>query len=526
MLSHLKLQDLILVDKAEIEFGAGLNIFTGETGSGKSAILIAVKLIAGERADVEWIRAGAPSAIVEAKLVSYSKESLNDIELPPNGEPLTVRREIHRSGKSRCFIEDQLVNASMLRDIMRPLIEMVDQSSSLELSMPEKQRKILDIYAGLEQESTHLFNLFTEMNDAKKELESTLAARLNRSRDLEWAESCFNEIEEVKWQKEEEENLTQSHLQLTHAQELTEKVAGTTEGLSNLAPHIRQLAHLVEGAASLDPQLRSSAQTIKTAALELDETEQFLRSYLSGLEEDPRRLEAVESRIGAIEALKRRFGPTWEDVEKKKAQFAAEIERLQGLDDLKADLEEKVRTLEEQADALAKELSEMRRQAAKALSQSVLEELRSLNLPHANFELRIDPKPLSSNGIDDIRFLFTANPGLATLPLDQCASGGELSRLLFATKVAIAEKESVQCLIFDEIDSNVGGQTAAVLGEKLQELSKNRQVICVTHFVQVARFAMHHFAVSKREHQGRAVTFVETLNSKQREQEYARMIGN
>jgi DNA repair protein RecN (Recombination protein N) len=526
LISHLKLQDLILIEKADIEFGDGLNIFTGETGSGKSAILTAIRLIAGERADSEWIRSGASIGIAEAKLRAFPKELCSEIDLPPLGDSLTIRREIHRSGKSRCFIEDCLVNASLLRSVMRPFLEMVDQGSSHELSSPEKQREILDLYGGLEQETKMLEEAFTEMTLTKKESESAASLGLNRARDLEWAEASLKEIEEVNWQKEEEESLTQAHLFLTHTQELTEKMAGALDGLSNLMPHIRRIAHTLEGAVPLDLQLGPSAGTLKTAALELNEAEHFLRSYVSRLEADPRRLAAIESRIGAIEHLKRSYGPTWEEVQKKKAQFTAEIDRLSSLDDLWAALALKLEKLEKETFAAAKRLSEKRQIAAKKLSHAVSNELKCLNLPHAEFEIEIATKPLSSNGIDEIRFLFAANPGVAPLPLEKTASGGEISRLLFATKVVLAEKDSVQCLIFDEIDSNVGGQTAAVLGEKLKKLSKTRQVICVTHFVQVARFAMHHFAVAKQERTDRAATFVKKLEPHQREQEFARMVGN
>jgi DNA repair protein RecN (Recombination protein N) len=196
------------------------------------------------------------------------------------------------------------------------------------------------------------------------------------------------------------------------------------------------------------------------------------------------------------------------------------------LDDRLAALEKEVKKLDEQTDAAAKRLSEKRQMAAKRLSLVLLKELKCLNLPHAKFEVGISPKSKSLHGIDEIHFLFAANPGQSPLPLEQATSGGELSRLLFATKVALTEKESIQCLIFDEIDSNVGGHTATILGEKLKELSKKRQVICVTHFVQVARLAMHHFAVSKQEKEGRAATFVKKLATNQREQEFSRMIGN
>jgi len=224
--------------------------------------------------------------------------------------------------------------------------------------------------------------------------------------------------------------------------------------------------------------------------------------------------------------LKKRFGPSWDDVERKKNELSAEIDRLLSLDETVASLEQNARRLEEETKQAARELSEKRQKAAPLFNRTVLEELRSLNLPSAAFQANLEAKSLSGLGIDAALFLFSANPGLPPLPLDQATSGGELSRLLLAIKIVLADKEKTACLVFDEIDSNVGGQTAAVLGEKLQKLSKHRQIVCVTHFVQVARCALRHFAVSKVEKGGRAKTLVDRLDAEAREKEYARMLGS
>jgi len=526
MLSRLKLQNLILVQATEIEFSRGLNIFTGETGSGKSALLTAIRLIAGQRAETEWIRSGASSAIVEAEIFAYSMEMLKEIDLPPSGEPLTLRRELHRSGKSRCFVEDRLVSVGFLRDLVRPVLEIIDQGSAALFSQAEEERRLLDVYARLESEVKSLSESFSALIGARSSLEEAMQAEAMKSRNLAWAEESLKEIVEVNWQKGEEEKLAERHTLLTHIQELTEKIGAAVEGIGSIAPRLRPLSHLLDSASSFDARLKPAAESLKAAALELDEAERALLSYAEGLEADPGRLAAIEERIGAIEMMKRRYGPTWEEVEQKKKHFAAEIERLAHLEETRSTLERELRALEEKTASLAAKLSAKRQSAAKAFAQAIIAELKCLNLPHVQFEIQLAPKPLSANGTDEIRYLFSANPGLSPLPLDQCASGGEISRLLFAAKVALAEKEKIQCLVFDEIDSNVGGQTAAVLGEKLRRLSESRQVICVTHFIQVARFAESHFAVSKKENEGRAATSVSLLrHPDEREREYVRMVG-
>lgn len=525
MLAKLKLKDLILIENEEIALGPGLNIFTGETGAGKSAILTAIRLIAGERAEVEWIRNGSNLASVEAQLFSYSADLLAGIDPPLPEQPLTIRRELHRSGKSRCFIEDHLVSVGYLKEFMRKEIEMIDQNSASLLFCEDKQRHILDAFFGLEQESAALSEHFKQTSVLKQQLDLLLSSQKTENRDLDWAETCLKTIEEANLQQDEEEMLNKDHAFLSHAQELIEKVGAAAENLSDLVLHLKRSSYQLDSVARLDDRLLPICQTMKMTSLELEEAERFLRSYLSNIDADPSRLAAIERRMHEIEKLKRRFGPSFDEIQKKKAEYQATIDKLSSLNQELALMQEKTKHCETLTLTHAAVLSEKRKECAHLFSQAVVNELKDLNLPHAKFEVEIRLKPLSASGIDQIQFLFSANPGSALLPIEECASGGELSRLLFSAKAALAKKESVQCLIFDEIDSNVGGQTAAILGEKLKKIAQERQVICVTHFVQVARFALHHFVVSKDEKEGRATTRVSRIIDEAREREYSRMIG-
>lgn len=526
MLQSLKIENLVLISKTTIPFGEGLNILTGETGAGKSVLLTAIRLITGEKSSADLIREGASCAIIEAELSDFSAQLPEEIDCPRPGEPLLIRREILRSGKSRCFIQDHLIPAAFLRKIIQSSIEIVDQSSSQTLCSKEAQQTMLDAFAGLEQELIVFSNSFKEETKLKKQLDAAIQANMHRERDLEWAESCIQRIEETNWQQDEENQLTEEHNLLTHAQERIEKIGTLTEELAVASPQIKRLSHLLDTLLKFDHQLVPIAEIFKSASLEIEEVEAQLQSYLGKCETDPERLAAVEQRIAAIDQLKRRFGASWEEVEKQKIKCSRQIEQLNALEDQINTLKEELDRLQKQHLDTAQIISERRKAAAHVFSKQVLEELKSLNLPYAQFEITLDTQPISSNGIDAIRFLFSANPGLSPIPLEQCASGGELSRLLLAIKIVLSEKENCKCLIFDEIDSNVGGQTAAILGEKLRKLARLRQVICVTHFAQVAKAAMHHFGVYKTESNGVATTTVKKLVQKDLEIEYNRMIGH
>ncbi len=526
MLLSLKIQNLILIESASIEFGPGLNILTGETGSGKSAVLSAIRLLAGERSDAQLIRKGADLAVVEARFSSLPAALLaqEGIEASP---PFTVRREISRSGKNRCFIEERQVSLAFLKEALSPSIQRVDQSSSRDLCSADIQRNRLDAFADLSL--SPLASSFAEEKNLESCLETLTQAQSQRDRDLKWAQEDLAAIEEVNWQEGEEEKLSDEHRLLSHAQELLEKLGSFSssllEGQTPIAPLLKRQSVLLEQCSRFDARLAPLSETLKNAALELEETGHALRSYVERLDADPQRLSTIESRIAEIESIKKRFGPSFEDAAKRKKALQDQIDSLSSLDEQIASARSSLELLRKKNLHLASEISRKRKSAAHKFQPLILAELQSLNLPNAQFSVLLEPKPLSANGADSIRFLFSANPGVSPIPLEECASGGELSRLLLAIEVILAEKEGKSCLVFDEIDSNVGGQTAAVLGEKLRQLSEGRQVLCVTHFLQVAKCALDHFLVSKRERQGQAFTLIDKLEGAARESEYRRMQG-
>ena len=509
MIQTLFIQNLILIEQARIEFGPGLNILTGETGAGKSAILAAIRLLLGERADTQLIRKDAELAIVEATLPS-----------------LTIRRELHRSGRSRCFVQDALVSLQELRALLCHSIELVDQSSSLQLASPDFQRTALDTYANAAETAAQLEHKFSALANAKIRLAELLHQKQSSTRKREQLQEDLAAIEETNWKSGEEEQLTAEHHLLAHAQELLGKLGNATNFLSEIIAPLKRFSHQLEQSSAIDPKLQESAQSLKTSALEIEEVNRFLTAYADAINIDPHRIHALEQRIAELEALKRRFGlSTFDALQELQKRLRTECEHIAHLDPDIERAQQEVQTLEKATCALATTLTAQRTKNAQPLARAILAELQSLNLPHARFAIEIHPKPLTSTGADQISCCFCANPNQPLLPLDQCASGGELSRLLFALKIALAMREKTTCLIFDEIDSNVGGQTAAILGAKLQTLAATRQLICVTHFVQVARCAHNHYLVTKQTATTGARKLITRLTTAAREREYARMMG-
>jgi DNA repair protein RecN (Recombination protein N) len=493
-LKSLKIQNLILIEKAEIHFSQALNILTGETGSGKSAILSAIRLIAGERADASMIRTGAEFAIVEATLEG----------------PTFIRREIHRSGKNRCFIDDAQVPLAQLKEAVN--IELIDQGSVYKFFTD--LTKMLDSYASIEDEVKRLNGSILEAKSLQEKLEKL--GQIPKERELEWAQKDLEMIEEINWSPDLDENLQKEHHLLIHASEMADKIGKVTYLLreDQTLPHLKKgLSHL-ESCVRVDASLEEMAQMMKSALLELEEVGRFIESYADKLESNPTRLEQVEKQMGTLTSIKRRFGP---DLGSIKKQLQEKINHLFSLDDEILSLKEQLLTLADKNQKLMTFITAQRKKAASPLRDAILSELQGLNLPHARLEISL------GEAFGDLQFLFSANPGVELTPVQMCASGGELSRLLLAMKTVLSSDSKT--LVFDEIDSNVGGQTATVLGQKLMHLAKKQQVICVTHFVQVAKCAMAHFLVSKSANHGSSYTEVKKLSEKEKEIEYDRMLG-
>lgn len=521
MLIRMKIQNLLFVEEADISFSEGLNILTGETGAGKSAILSAICLIAGHRADHQIIGKHKQFAIVEGWISKYTLPE--ELISPPANTPLLVRRELHLSGKSRCFVNDQQVSLSVLRQITNPIIEVIDQASSQLLYGREQQRFFLDLFGGTLKEAQELHKSVTATEKLQTELDALISLNKTREQDLAWEEADLSLISQVNLKPGEEESLVTEHAELASQQELGEKLSLLSESFQD---HLhKKTFSLLDECIHLDSTLSPLLEKLKNISCELEEFSNAIYSRIHQVETDPNRLNAVEERMKIIDQLKRRFGKTFEAIEKKKETCLKRIEELTHLDEKILSLQNTLSLQRQENQNLAAALSLKRKEKAFIFEKAILQELQSLNLPHAQFAIAMTLTPLSHNGIDCIDFLFSANPDRAPTSIQDCASGGELSRLFLSLKTVLADKEGNHCLVFDEIDGNVGGQTAVVLGEKLKTIAQGKQVICITHFVQVAKLASIHFCVTKKQREGLTMTHIAPLDIQEKEREYQRMLG-
>jgi DNA repair protein RecN (Recombination protein N) len=506
MIKRLSIRNLILIDKADISFGQGLNIITGETGSGKSAILSALRLILGERADLQMIGKHSDLAVVEA-------------EVAPLGISSHVRREIHRSGKSRSFVNDELVSLTELRALFTDFLELADQGAAYKLFVPEEQRLLLDAFGKIDlTEFTKAFHETQKKRLALDELRR-LAEEIRLEEDRLQNQLAF--LDKVNWQSGEEETLMKTHASLAKAEKSAEKLSALSdflsEGQSPILPPLKRFAGQMEAL-----ELPEMTVWLQSARANLEEASLFLSSYLADLDFSRDQLLKIEERIGEIEQIKRKYAKTQPEAQKIRDTVRERLAHLDKIDEEIKVAQTSYAASEGHLLSLEGKLTAERLIAAADVTKAVLAELHDLNIQGARLEIQIHRKNRSPTGADDIQWFFSANPGEPLLPLNQTASGGELSRLLLAIKIALKEKK---CLILDEIDGNVGGHTAALLGRKLQELSGVCQIICVTHFVQVAKCACHHFLVSKQQNEKGSVTHLQKLDETMRMVEYARMIG-
>lgn len=521
MLKSLKIRNLILVDEATITFEKGLNIITGETGAGKSAIIHAISLLCGQRSDSEMIGKHGDFAIIEAEISDFFLPP--ELEPPKNGQSLLIRREIHKSGKNRIFANDQLITLQQLKLITNWHIEIIEQSSALQILEKQEQKKILTTFAKIEEKIKIFEQEFLKQVACEKRISQLQSILKNRDQDLDWACQDLQAITDVDWKENEDDLLTQEHKTFSQAQEIISSLNQFSEIIEKSS--FKKGASILESLSKIDAKLLPLSKNCKSISLEIAELKREIDNYINSLYIDPLSLEKIEQRMVKIDQIKRRFGRTFAEVEQKKKSLQEKIQELTNLDEELREKTSQLSALSEKNLLLAEEISQKRKEAANSFCLSIENELKLLNLLNAKFSIRFEKGPLTIDGFDIMEFVFSANTGHSLLPLDKSASGGELSRILFAIKTILIDRDKTSCLVFDEIDSNVGGQTASILGQKLLHMGKFRQIICITHFVQVAQMAQHHFQVSKQEKDGKTVSNITKLCKDLQEKEFQRMLG-
>lgn len=536
MLLELNIRNFALIDSLALTFGPGFNVLSGETGAGKSIIVGAINLILGGRASADMIRQGQDEAEVQALFSSREASVLNsklaELGLPENDETI-IRRVITKTGRNRIYINGTLAALTQLSALGNELVAVSGQHEHQRLLDEDFQLLYLDQYGGLVPERERLSEVFDLFTD-KKEEAARLKRKIKETREkAELFEFQSREIQDAGLSPGEDEELERERNLARNAEKIYLLVKESYDRLYGEAgavvENLDSVRSSVEKASALDDRLSGSLEQINDAYHQLDDAAVFLRDHLEQITFDPARLEEVEDRLALITRLKRKYGPTLGDV----MDFGLRAENhMNVLEDMQYELDkllQQVRETEEQLKELALDLSEKRKYASEKMSVAITEELRSLGMPRLDFEISFLTSPNSEKagptGIDRIEFLVSPNVGEPLMPLARIASGGELSRAMLGLKSLLAGKDKMQTLVFDEVDSGIGGGVAEVVGRKLYELSTRHQLLCITHLPQIASFGANHFRVFKEVRGDRTVTDIRPLSKEDKVQEIARMLG-
>jgi DNA repair protein RecN (Recombination protein N) len=532
MLVELLVENFAVADRVRVKLHGGLNVLSGETGSGKSLIVDSLGLLFGGRASTEVIRSGADRARIAGIFEApKSKEFLGLLEAAglelEDGE-LLVEREILASGKSRAFVGSRPVAAGFLKELQPHLGDIHGQHDQQRLFSPAEQRAMLDEFAGNEAHLEKVASLWSALRGAETELRELeqREQELLRQRDV-WTFQK-QEIEAAGLKPGEDVALEQELRVLANVVKLKEQAGGAFEllqegpesAMSTLGMAMKRLGELRRIDESLDGVLDS----LKSASDAMSDAARELGRYVDRLEADPARLGQVESRIAEIDKLRRKYGHTVEEILAFHAQVTADLSLAEGADARRDELQKLTAQLREQFRAAAAELTARRRKAADKLAAKVMNELKDLNMERSRFVIQVEEADWSATGADLVSFLISTNLGEDPRPLEKVASGGELSRLALSLKVSLAAKGG-RTMVFDEVDSGIGGSAAEQVGKKLKRLAETNQLLCVTHLAQIAAFGDHHYSVSKQEAKGRTHSVVTEIEGEQRVREIARMIG-
>ena len=532
MLTDLFIKNFAIIDTLHVAFGPGLNILTGETGAGKSIIIDAVNLILGGRASADLIRTGEDEATVEA-LFDLSGlpglcARLAESGVECDGE-LLVKRTVSRSGRNRVFVGGGLSMTSALTELARQLINIYGQHESQTLLRPDNHLRLLDDIGGLEPVRAQFSAIYNEYRTTAAEIKRLAEGEQESARRIDLLGFQSEEIAGASLSPDEEEALEMERQLLVHAGKLLQNSRGAFEQLYGgdgaILGSLRRVISDVGEIGGIDPSLQPVGETLNSAYFQIEDAALVLRDYAERVEADPGRLQAVDDRIDLLTRLKRKYAPTVADILAYKEEIDRELETLMHREQTRDGLERALKELQERLAEKGSELSLARAVAAKRLKETMERELHELAMKNAIFEVALEKlaEP-RSGGMERGEFLFSPNPGETPKSLARIASGGELSRLMLALKQVHPESD-VPTLVFDEVDSGIGGATSALVGEKLKRVGSRQQVLCITHLPQVAAFADHHFRVEKSVVEGRTITSIVSLAGEERVAEMARMLG-
>ena len=532
MLELLHIENIAIIEAADIEFAPGFNALTGETGAGKSIVIDSLSAVLGQRTSRELIRTGAEKAFVSAAFSGMAPELTEELGIQPEADgTLLLQREIQTDGKNVCRVNGRPVTVGQLRALGARLLNIHGQHDGQQLLDEEQHIVYLDSFGRVESLAITYAEKYKNFTDIRRQIGALQMDEAEKARRVDTLQYQIEELRRAKLTPGEEEELTARRGMLRNAEKFLDAVAGADYALNvddsggGALSALRQAQDALGGVRHLDDAFGQLYERLGEAYSEVYDIAATVEDKRGELDVSPGELDRVESRMDLLYRLKKKYGATVEDMLDYQARCEAELAQIEDAGDTLARLEQALSKAEKEARQAAQALSDARKAAADRLTSQILAELQQLDMGKIRFAADFAEKPLDSDGMDTVRFLMSANVGEELRPIHKIASGGELARIMLAMKNVLSEQDHVGTMVFDEVDTGVSGRAAQKVAEKMARISRRKQVLCVTHLPQLAAMADTHFSVEKGERGGRTYTEVRRLDREQRRRELARLTG-
>ena len=532
MLELLHIENIAIIEAADIEFAPGFNALTGETGAGKSIVIDSLSAVLGQRTSRELIRTGAEKAFVSAAFSGMAPELTETLGIQPEADgTLLLQREIQTDGKNVCRVNGRPVTVGQLRALGARLLNIHGQHDGQQLLDEEQHIVYLDSFGRVESLAITYAEKYKNFTDIRRQIGALQMDEAEKARRVDTLQYQIEELRRAKLTPGEEEELTARRGMLRNAEKFLDAVAGADYALNGddsgggALSALRQAQDALGGVRHLDDAFGQLYERLGEAYSEVYDIAATVEDKRGELDVSPGELDRVESRMDLLYRLKKKYGATVEDMLDYQARCEAELAQIEDAGDTLARLEQALSKAEKEARQAAQALSDARKAAADRLTAQILTELQQLDMGKIRFAVDFAEKPLDSDGMDTVRFLMSANVGEELRPIHKIASGGELARIMLAMKNVLSEQDHVGTMVFDEVDTGVSGRAAQKVAEKMARISRRKQVLCVTHLPQLAAMADTHFSVEKGERGGRTYTEVRRLDREQRRRELARLTG-
>ena len=532
MLELLHIENIAIIEAADIEFAPGFNALTGETGAGKSIVIDSLSAVLGQRTSRELIRTGAEKAFVSAAFSGTAPELTETLGIQPEADgTLLLQREIQTDGKNVCRVNGRPVTVGQLRALGARLLNIHGQHDGQQLLDEEQHIVYLDSFGRVESLAITYAEKYKNFTDIRRQIGALQMDEAEKARRVDTLQYQIEELRRAKLTSGEEEELTARRGMLRNAEKFLDAVAGADYALNGddsgggALSALRQAQDALGGVRHLDDAFGQLYERLGEAYSEVYDIAATVEDKRGELDVSPGELDRVESRMDLLYRLKKKYGATVEDMLDYQARCEAELAQIEDAGDTLARLEQALSKAEKEARQAAQALSDARKAAAEQLTSQILAELQQLDMGKIRFAVDFAEKPLDSDGMDTVRFLMSANVGEELRPIHKIASGGELARIMLAMKNVLSEQDHVGTMVFDEVDTGVSGRAAQKVAEKMARISRRKQVLCVTHLPQLAAMADTHFSVEKGERGGRTYTEVRRLDREQRRRELARLTG-